>query len=94
MMNRREAAIGIAASAAADGAPAVATAQELKPMELPTAGRVGGMPLMSALRLRHSKREYAERPLSQQTLSDLLWAAFGINRPSGERTAPIGVISG
>jgi nitroreductase len=48
----------------------------------------GGMPLMAALKLRHSTREYSDRPLSQRTLSDLLWAAFGINRPSGDRTAP------
>ena len=46
------------------------------------------MPLLSALKLRHSTRAYSDRPLSQQTLSDLLWAAFGVNRPSGDRTAP------
>src|ERR1017187_1316474 len=43
-------------------------------------------------------REYTKSPaftihqlqdtLSQQTLSNLLWAAFGINRPDGRRTAP------
>jgi nitroreductase len=43
---------------------------------------------MNALKLRHSTREYSDRPLPAQTLSDLLWAAFGINRPSGDRTAP------
>lgn len=43
---------------------------------------------MSALKLRHSTREYSDRPLQVQTLSDLLWAAFGVNRPSGDRTAP------
>jgi nitroreductase len=49
----------------------------------------GGKPVMQALRLRRSIREYASRPLSPQVLSDLLWAAFGINRPaSGDRTAP------
>ena len=46
------------------------------------------MPLMAALGLRHSTRAYSNRPLSAQTLSDLLWAAFSINRPSGDRTAP------
>jgi nitroreductase len=46
------------------------------------------MPLMSALKLRRSTREYSDRPLPPQILSDLLWAAFGINRPSGDRTAP------
>jgi nitroreductase len=48
----------------------------------------GGMPLMQALAQRHSTREYADRPLPPQALSDLLWAAFGVNRPSGDRTAP------
>ena len=46
------------------------------------------MPLMNALKLRHSTREFSDRPLPPQTLSDLLWAAFGINRPNGYRTAP------
>jgi nitroreductase len=43
---------------------------------------------MSALRLRHSSREFDGRSLPTQVLSDLLWAAFGVNRPTGERTAP------
>ena len=63
-------------------------AQELKPVELPPPRSEGGMPLMSALKLRHSTREYSDQPLPAQVLSDLLWAAFGINRPSGDRTAP------
>ena len=40
-----------------------------------------------ALRLRRSTREYSDRPLAQQVLSDLLWAAFGVNRPSEDRTS-------
>jgi nitroreductase len=48
----------------------------------------GGMPLISALQRRHSTREYSDRRIPEQLLSDLLWAAFGINRPSGDRTAP------
>jgi len=56
---------------------------------LPAPRMEGGKPLMSALRERHSTREYSERRLPAQLLSDLLWAAFGINRPaSGDRTAP------
>jgi nitroreductase len=43
---------------------------------------------MSALQQRHSSREYSDRPIPKQLLSDLLWAAFGINRPSGDRTVP------
>ena len=49
----------------------------------------GGMPLMSALTSRQSRREFAPDPLPEQTLSDLLWAAAGINRHDvGGRTAP------
>jgi nitroreductase len=44
--------------------------------------------LTEALKLRRSTREYSDRPLPTQVLSDLLWAAFGVNRPSGDRTAP------
>ncbi len=64
-----------------------AMAQALKPIELPKR-RGGGMPLMDALEVRHSTREYSKRELPLEVLSDLLWAAFGVNRPSGDRTAP------
>lgn len=55
---------------------------------LPRPRESGGLPLFDALRARHSTRMYSERALSPQQLSDLLWAAFGVNRPSGDRTAP------
>jgi nitroreductase len=46
------------------------------------------MPLMQALKARHSTREFAGRPLPLQVMANLLWAAGGVNRPSGQRTAP------
>jgi SagB-type dehydrogenase family enzyme len=47
------------------------------------------MPLLDALAARATSRAFAETPLPLQTLSDLLWAANGVNRPSsGKRTAP------
>ena len=53
----------------------------------PSTGESGS--LMSALKNRKSTRSFSSKPLPQQLLSDLLWAAFGVNRPdSGERTAP------
>jgi nitroreductase len=55
---------------------------------LPPPRESGGMPLFDALRTRHSTREYSSRALSPRQLSDLLWAAFGVNRSSGDRTAP------
>lgn len=58
-------------------------------IKLVPAQTVGGMPLMQALQARHSSREFSTRPLPQQLLSDLLWAAQGVNRPdTGKRTAP------
>jgi nitroreductase len=56
---------------------------------LPPPVTTGGMPLMEALAKRYSEREYREEPLTDQQLSDLLWAAWGISHPdSGHRTAP------
>ena len=43
---------------------------------------------MSALNERMSVRTFSGEKLPMQTLSNLLWAAFGINRPDGRRTAP------
>jgi SagB-type dehydrogenase family enzyme len=58
-------------------------------ISLPRPRTGGGMPLMDALMLRKSRRSYDKREIPVQTLSDLLWAAFGINRPAqGLRTAP------
>ncbi len=48
-----------------------------------------GLPVMQALKERQSTRAFDTRALSLQDLSDLLWAANGVNRPeSGKRTAP------
>ena len=65
-----------------------APAQDLKPISLPAPQTDGGMPLMQALKQRHSTRAFSTQPLSPQTLSNLLWAGFGINRADGHRTAP------
>ena len=66
-----------------------ASAQETEMMKLPKPNMKGGMPLMEALKARSTQREYDYKQLTPQVLSDLLWAAFGVNRPeSGKRTAP------
>jgi nitroreductase len=65
-----------------------AASGSLAPRLLPAPMKEGGMPLMQALSLRRSAREFSPRPLAAQVLSDLLWAAYGVNRPSGDRTAP------
>jgi SagB-type dehydrogenase family enzyme len=57
-------------------------------LELPPARRAGSA-LMGLLEQRQSSRDFAPKALPLQLLSDLLWAAFGINRPeTGGRTAP------
>lgn len=70
--------------------PILISAQgELKPIKLPQPQTEGGRPLMQALKNRRSLRAFSSKKLSDQVLSNLLWAAFGINRPSaGLRTAP------
>ena len=51
--------------------------------------KTGGMPLMEALNKRHSSRNISSKKITDQELSNLLWAAFGISRDeSGKRTAP------
>jgi len=58
-------------------------------LELPPAERSGGLPVLDALARRCSGREFATTPLPPQILSNLLWAAFGVNRAAtGGRTAP------
>lgn len=44
--------------------------------------------VMQSFQQRHSTREYADKAMSKQDLSDLLWAAQGVNRDNGNLTAP------
>jgi len=59
-------------------------AQDIK---LPAPRKTGGKPLMTALNERQSNRDFSDKELSPQILSDLLWAANGFNR-ADKRTAP------
>jgi SagB-type dehydrogenase family enzyme len=57
--------------------------------KLPAPRLDGGLPLMTALARRESRREFSPDALDEPQLADLLWAAAGINRPAlGGRTAP------
>ncbi|NTW88753.1 MAG: SagB/ThcOx family dehydrogenase, partial [Desulfobulbaceae bacterium] len=58
------------------------------PIHLPRPQTEGGKPLMQTLKDRMTIRTFSEEKLPMQTLSNLLWAAFGVNRPDGRRTAP------
>jgi nitroreductase len=55
-------------------------------IQLPKPQITGGMPLMQALAQRQTTRAFADKPLPLQTLSNLLWAAFGVNRPRDVKT--------
>lgn len=63
-------------------------AQDLKVIKLEAPGKTGGEPLMKVFNNRKSVREYAPDKLKPTDLSNLLWAANGINRTDGKRTAP------
>ena len=85
-MTRREANAALLAVAALAAMPGAAHAQGDR--MLPEPRKEAGKPLMQALQLRRSTRAFSPRSLPPQLLSDVLWAAYGINRPSGDRTAP------
>ena len=66
-----------------------AQAQKSQNILLPPPQTEGGRPLMQVLKDRKSDRSFDSKALSDQMLSNLLWAAFGINRTDrGMRTAP------
>ncbi|HMD96991.1 MAG TPA: SagB/ThcOx family dehydrogenase [Terriglobia bacterium] len=69
--------------------PVGGLAQELKTIRLPKPQTDIGRPLMQVLKDRSSARTFSPEKLPAQVMSNLLWAAFGVNRPdSGKRTAP------
>jgi SagB-type dehydrogenase family enzyme len=69
-----------------------AITQEKTTIQLPKPEFKTDLPLFEALQRRASARAYSPRPLDEQTISNLLWAAYGINRPeTGGRTAPSAV---
>ncbi len=75
--------------AAAFSVGAAVTAEELKPIKLLEPQLNIGKPLMEVFKARKSSRDFRCEIISPQTLSNMLWAAWGINRPDSEkRTAP------
>ena len=70
----------------------VSWAAELLPLKLPPPNLNSGKSLMQSLQARKSSRDFSTKKLPVEVLSNLLWAANGINRPeSGRRTAPSAV---
>jgi nitroreductase len=69
--------------------PGATMAEDLKPIPLMQFQSDTGRPLMHVLKERKSSRAFSLRKLPKRVLSNLLWAANGINRPAtGGRTAP------
>lgn len=65
------------------------SAEDLKTIKLAAPELTTGTSLMQALKDRQSSRTFSKKPLPDEVLSQLLWAADGVNRPgSGKRTAP------
>jgi hypothetical protein len=80
----------LAASATGPAASKASAEYEAgRAIQLPSPNTQGGKPLMECLNARHSVRGYSARPLQPHVLSDLLWAAFGVNRSESDgRTTP------
>jgi nitroreductase len=65
-----------------------ASSQDLPPIELPKPDLDPGKSVLRALQQRQTIREISEKKLSRQMLSNLLWAACGINRKKGPFDSP------
>lgn len=59
-----------------------------KIINLPAPRKTDGMPLMEALDKRHTDRDFTSEGITVQQLADVLWAAYGVNRPDGKLTVP------
>jgi nitroreductase len=70
------------------GSRDIAHAKDLQPIPLPQSRPASGNTVLKFLEKRCTIREFGLEPLPAAVLSNLLWAAFGINRPDGRRTAP------
>ena len=91
-MNRREflkavPALGLLAagvtSFAEDAGAASAPSKRLEPIKLPKPQADGGKSVLAALKERRTIRRISDKKLTPQELSNLLWAAFGVNREVG-----------
>ena len=66
----------------------ISSAQALEVIELPKPQIDRSVTLYDALKSRRSVRSYEKKELAPQMLSNILWAAYGVNRDDGRRTIP------
>ncbi|MDR0812142.1 MAG: SagB/ThcOx family dehydrogenase [Paludibacter sp.] len=64
------------------------TLDKFETIALPAPDTLGGIPLLAAMQHRKTDRQFDEKNLSLKHLSEILWAANGVNRPDGKRTVP------
>lgn len=64
------------------------TSKVLAPVALPRPKCDNGASVVEALKKRKTTREISDRKISRQTLSNILWAAFGVNRKEGPFEIP------
>jgi nitroreductase len=76
----------LTAASLLSGQRTMASAKDLQSIQLKP--QLGGNVALQLLEKRASSREFSPEPLPVPVLSNLIWAAFGINRPDGRRTAP------
>ena len=86
-MNRRTFLKTVPALAALAGT-ASSFAEDLEPITLPEPQTDGGKSVLAALKERSTNRNISAEKLPPQTLSNLLWAAFGVNRKNGPFEGP------
>jgi len=98
-MNRRTfvktmpALVALAGSASSLAQEEAKPTSDLRPIVLPKPEKDGGKSVLAALWERRTVRNIRTEKLPPQVLSNLLWAAFGVNREKGSfdkpgRTAP------
>jgi len=73
----------MAGTAASLAQEAPSDALNLQPITLPKPETDGGKSVLAALQARRTIRNISDRKLTPQVLSNLLWAAFGVNRKDG-----------
>jgi nitroreductase len=89
MLSRRTASFGLLASAGLAAGAGRVVAADLKVIDLPAPWKDGGKPLAQAVWARRSIREFVDKRVPLDVLSNLLWTACGVNRPAtGDRTMP------